>query len=339
MGKTFRNNFDYTISFVSPRLRLILQNLSDSVVKEIQEIRIRANRPVVIVAGGASCFVTSNSKTTFILSPNCISASENETFDTLNKICGYSFHSHTNDIMNGFVTLPNGSRVGVSGTAVYENGTVKSVKDISCINIRIPRNVLNVSEPVMEKLFSHGPTNLIIAGPPSSGKTTLLKDIAYQLSGGRLGKYYKVCVIDERRELFSAKSDSLMLGPNTDVISGFPKGTGIAMALRTLSPEVIICDEIGGNNEIEEIAYGMNSGVKFVLSIHAESVAELKRKKQFNELCYLSEFKNIVLLCGSDRPGTISRFVTYDEVKNENDDYSFDIVDKHGFGASYRAAN
>lgn len=339
MDKSLRENFDYTVSFISPRIRLALQGLSDAAVENIQEIRIRSNRPVVIVAAGESSFLTANSRTSYIFSQNCVIASESETADTVSKLCGYSMHSHSQEILNGFVTLPNGARAGLCGTAVYEKGEIKSVKDISCINIRIPRNVSGVSEPIMDKLFKNGVQNLIIAGAPSSGKTTLLKDIALQLSGGRLGKYYKLAAVDERGELFSGKTDYLSLGPNTDVISGFPKAEGISMAVRTLSPEVIICDEIGGENEALEISKGMNSGVKFILSIHANSAEDLKNKVQFKSLCRTNEFGNVVLLSGSAAPGTINRFLTCDEVLNENFDYTLDIVGKCRGGNDYRKAN
>lgn len=329
MNKTLKENYEYILSFISPRIRLILQNLNLSVIENIQEIRLRSNRPVVIVTSSGSSFVNSNSKITFILSDNCIVSSENEIIDTVNKVCGYSMHSHYEDILNGFVTLPNGSRVGLCGTAVYDKDSVKSVKDISCINFRIPRTVKNVSEPIMERIFSKGVENLIIAGPPSSGKTTMLKDIAYQLSSGRLGKYYKVCVIDERKELFANNSNSLLLGPNTDVISGFEKSVGIAMAVRTLSPEIIICDEIGGENDALKITEGMNSGVKFILSIHANSAEELKRKKQYTDICKSGEFNHTVLLSDSSNPCSIRKFLTYNEVINESSDNSSDIIRKY----------
>lgn len=339
MDKGLRDNFDYILSFISPRIRLALQKLSDSVIENIQEIRIRSNRPIVIVARGESSFLTSSGKTTFIVSNNCVVATENETADTVNKMCEYSMHSHYNDILNGYVTLPNGSRVGLCGTAVYEKDEIKSVKDISFINIRIPRDVKSVAEPIINKIFSQGLSNLIIAGPPSSGKTTILKDIASELSGGRLGKYYKICVIDERKELCSMKSDYLALGPNTDVISGFPKGKGIEMAVRTLSPEVIICDEIGGENEVEEISAGLNSGVKFILTMHADSPTELLKKRQLKELLKTGEFQNIALLAGSDNAGKVRRFIKCDEVLNEHFDYSFDFIDEHCNSNDYCKAN
>ena len=299
MDKVFHNSFKYTVSFISPRIKKIIEELNETTIENIQEIRLRKNKPVVIVVNGESSFLTSNSKTTYIVSNNCVLPTENEIVDTINKMCGYSMHTQTENISKGFITLKNGSRVGLSGTAVYEDGYIKSVKDINSINIRIPRNKLNLSDTVFDYFKSKGLKNIAIVGPPNSGKTTVLKDIAYQLSSGRLGKYYKVCIIDERNEI----SNNDFSGPNTDVLSGFEKDKGISIAMRTLSPDFIICDEISGTSEVLKIIDGMNNGIKFVLSLHSSSLSELKNKKIFNLLVEEASFESVVMLSDSSHPG------------------------------------
>ena len=120
MDKSFINDFNNIISYISPRIHMYLKKMSEPMIENIQEIRLRADRPVVIVTPMGSSFLTLSGKTSYIYSSNCVISSENEIVDTVNKMCGYSMHSHYEDIMNGYITLPNGSRVGICGTAVYE---------------------------------------------------------------------------------------------------------------------------------------------------------------------------------------------------------------------------
>lgn len=313
MDKTFMRSFNYTVSFISPRIKKIIEELSEATIENIQEIRLRKNKPVVIVSNGESSFLTSNSKTTYIVSNNCVIPTENELVDTINKMCGYSMHTQTENISNGFITLKNGSRIGLSGTAVYEEKHIKSVKDINSINIRIPRNILNISDSVFDYFQSNGLKNILIVGPPNCGKTTILKDIAYQLSSGRMGKYYKVCIVDERNEI----SNNDFSGPNTDVLSGFEKDRGITIAMRTLSPDVIVCDEISSANEVLKIIDGMNSGIKFILSLHSNDLEELKRKNIFKLLVSEADFDTVVLLSDSSKPGVISNIFMIERQENE----------------------
>lgn len=320
MDKVFSENFDFIISHISLRIRSVLAAMNETVKSEVQEIRLRAGRPVVIVTSKGSSFLTANSRLSLIYSDNCVKAGENEIYDTLNKMCGYSMHSHFEDLLNGYVTLKNGARVGVCGTAVYDGCEVKTVKDITGLNIRINRNINGAADSLFNSVFSDGPQNLLIAGAPSSGKTTLLKDIARQFSSGRTGRYYKVCVVDERKELFSQNAQADILGPNTDIIYGFPKDKGISIAIRTLSPEIIICDEIGSASQTQKILYGLNSGVRFILSVHAQSPEELKNKTAVMSLISEGGFKNIAFLSGSSRPGEIKEIVKAESLRYENTD-------------------
>lgn len=339
MDKSFSNNFNNIISYISPRIQMYLKKMSEPMIENIQEIRLRSERPVVIVTPTGSSFLTLSGKTSYIYSSNCVISSENEIVDTVNKMCGYSMHSHYEDIINGYVTLPNGSRVGLCGTAVYEKEKVKSIKNINSINIRIPRTVFGVSEPIFNDVYKGKLKNLLIVGPPSSGKTTMLRDLAFQLSSGRMGKYHKICVVDERKELFPSQLDIKSLGPNTDVLLGFPKGKGISMAVRTLSPDVIICDEIGTSEEASEVLNGVNCGTKFALSIHADSVEELKNKRVFKEFFELNAIDKILFLSDSSYPCKISKIINADEVLNENNNSCYDYVNVHSNIAGICKAN
>lgn len=304
---------------------MYLKSINENIIENIQEIRLRANRPIVIVNNLGSSFLTNTGKLSYILSSNCIIVTKNEIIESINKMCSYSMHNHYEDLVNGYVTLPNGSRVGITGTAVFEKENVKGIKDFDSINIRIPRIVNGVSEIILKCLYNNEISNLIIAGQPSSGKTTILKDLMYQLSSGRLGKYYKICVVDERKEIANSKDAANNIGPNTDVLLGFPKAKGISMAVRTLSPDVIICDEVGSEEEINLILDSLNSGISFILSIHANSYEELIRKHIFKKLHYDGGFKNIVLLKSNSEPGVIAKIIKQNEVIYEgncNVDYS-----------------
>lgn len=318
MDKSLLNNYQYIVSFLSPRIQMYLLKLSDDLIEKIYEIRIRADRPIMLVTSQGSAFLTNTGKISYIWSSNSVVAYKNEIEDTVNKMCGYSMHSHYEDILNGYITLPNGSRVGLCGTAIFDKDKIKGVKDISYLNIRIPRNINGISDTIFDNILKNGLDNIIIAGPPTSGKTTLLKDIEYQISSGRLGKYYKICVVDERKEICPDKRNVKSLGPNTDVLLGYPKAKGISIATRVLSPDLIICDEIGFNDEIDEIINGMNSGINFIISIHAKSFDELKHKKIYKKIINDTEINNLVLLSGKDSPGRVSKIIKIGDNCEEN---------------------
>lgn len=316
MDKILIDNLNYVLSYVSPQIQEAIRKLNTETIKHIQEIRIRLKRPVVIVTDTGCSFLTVTGKTSCILSTNCIFPDETEISETINKMCGYSMHSHYEDLLNGYITLPNGSRVGITGTAVYDKDFVKGIKNIDGINIRIPRNISGISVDIFDRVFKPGLSNLLVVGPPSSGKTTILKDLIFNLSSGKNGCFYKVCVIDERKEI-SSMSDSKIIGPNTDVLSGYPKSKGISMAVRTLSPDIIVCDEIGAN-EVDAIQSAVNCGVSFIFTVHAKNYEELINNIIYKKMKNSSCIDYVAFLKSSYEPGVIKNIIKVNEESDEN---------------------
>ena len=321
MNKNLLSDFNYIISFTTSRIQFYLSKLSFDYIKKIQEIRIRAERPIVILYETECCFLTTSGKLSNIYSTNCVITYSNEILEMVNKICGYSLHSHYEDLLNGYVTLKNGARIGLTGTAVFDKSKIKGIKDIDGLNIRIPRYVQNYSSVVFTNIYKDSVSNLLIAGPPSSGKTTMLKDLAYHLSSGKMNKLYKVCIIDERKEISTAKKSVSELGLNTDILYGYPKATGISIAVRCLSPDIIICDEIS-TEDTEEIIKAMNSGVIFIFTIHAKNYEELKNKYSYMQLYKNGCINNILIINEINNFTIISEDTIKEEVVYETDNNS-----------------
>ena len=194
-------------------------------------------------------------------------------------------------LVEGFVTAPNGNRVGIAATAVEKDGTVTAIRDVQSLNIRIAREERGCARGVLNTLFVGRLPSIIVAAPPGGGKTTVLRDLARALSGGFGGRYRKVSIVDERGE-FGGFSP----GVNTDVLTGFGKKKGIEIAVRTLSPELIVCDEIADDAEVDAIKAGFSSGVAFAVSVHIRDAEDLVHKSIIKKLYLTGEFDYVVLL-------------------------------------------
>ena len=241
-------------------------------LSQIAEIRLRAGRQSVAVDIFGGMRVCSPPLTAEELS------------DCFAEICRYSVFSFEEEIAQGFVTLDGGHRVGICGTAVTKNGSVTSFKDISGLNIRIAHQIRGCADGLYKQVFSDGLHSLLLAGRPLSGKTTVLRDLARLL-----GEHHRVVLIDSRGELSASVrgTPSFDIGLNTDALCGCEKSAGIMLAIRSLSPEVMICDEIG--NDAEAVEQAMFCGVKLIASAHASGVAELKNRAATRGLLPLFE--------------------------------------------------
>lgn len=273
----------------------ILKTAPEEIKKNAKEIKFRLGRKIAI---------TSFIETHFL---NKILLKE-EIEEIFKSICGYSIHSHTEEIKKGFITLKGGHRAGICGTAVYENNILKNIKDISSINLRIARQILNASEEILKNL-KENIGNLLIVGPPASGKTTILKDIAKNLTDK------SVAIVDTRGEIAASFYGNPQndVG-NADVFDFFNREDGIIFAIRTMNPEYIICDEIGDENDINAIKTCVGTGVKLIATAHGENIKEIKKRKIIEKILQTNAFSNIAILEGKKNPCKINSIVKVGEI-------------------------
>ena len=293
-----KNNQDFNdiVSNVSPKIKNSLIALPNEIKKEIQEICLRVNSSIVIVTSTKSFFLGSEGN----LSPEdskSFVVSQNDILETFKILCNFSIYSFQNQIKNNFITLKGGHRVGICGTAIIDGEKIINISDISSMNFRISKEIVGCSDKIFEKLgLNLGGT--LIVGPPASGKTTILRDIARKLSNTyENGKLIKVSIVDERREIAAVYQGVPQKDVGfSDILNGFPKAEGIMRALRTLSPRIIICDEIGNNEDADAIRKSLNCGVGIIASVHAESAEEISKSEKIKNILNSGAIKNVVLL-------------------------------------------
>ena len=296
-------DFTEILTNFNPFIRTSLMKIPDKIKNNIQEICIRINSSIIIFTQNKSYFVGKNGEIT-PEDPKNLLISQNDILETMKILCNFSIYSYQNQIKEGFITLKGGHRVGISGTAVINNNEIINISDISSINFRISREVLGCSDRIFDK-FGLNIGGTLIIGPPSSGKTTILRDMARRLSTSfEADKLIKVSIIDERREIAASYQGVPQRDIGfSDVLSGFPKAEGIIRAIRTLSPKIIICDEIGGIEDAEAIKKSLNSGVGIIASIHAKSTDEMANSFRIKNILSSGAIKRAVLL--DSNPGKI----------------------------------
>ncbi len=294
--------FDLAAGSLTPVLSSMLIALDEGDKARIREIRMRCRKPVVVITDKGAEFLACGGRLTPLYSELCVKTDEKEINSVFKRMCNYSVHSFGDGINKGYITLAGGHRAGVAGTAVAEKGRITAVRDISAINLRIAREIKGAANGIYKSEFADGLKSVIIAGPPSSGKTTVLRDLIRQLSGAERGRLYKTFVCDERGELAACVSgiEQNDMGINSDILTSYPKYESIMIGLRSFSPDIIVCDEVASEDEARAVETGVNSGVHFALSIHARDERELKTKSVLRRLLETGAFSDVILLSGVD---------------------------------------
>lgn len=276
------------ISFLPP-FEQLLRGVPSEVMRTASEIRIRAGRPIVIFSGTVSHIC------------GLRKATPEEIAQCVHHFGEYSLYSHEKELSEGFFSLRGGHRASFTGTAVFKNGKRESIRDYSSICLRIAREHKGIAQPLFRILSNvsdmHG---LLILGPPLSAKTTLLRDYCRLLASSS-----KVAVIDERGEIAAVHGGvpENDIGLNSDILTGFSKADGIEHAVRLLSPDYLVCDEIG--RDYRELFACSGRGITPILTAHCKSVEDIPYNEAVSGLIREKIVNYVAFVCGSPEIGRI----------------------------------
>lgn len=272
-------------------------------LKAVNEIRLRADRPVVVCVNGRNYFLSENGLTSNLSS--ALYASKIIIEDVVFRASECSIYSVNEQIKRGFIITDEAVRIGLGGNLIEENKQIKTMTNYTSVNIRVPHFVKNCSLNAFTFIANeNGIKNTLVISPPGCGKTTFLKDFVYQLS---IHDYkFNVLLLDERGELDVALSSNF-----TDKIAFASKKIGIENGIRSLSPDIIVTDELGIDEDIDAIYQASSCGVNILASCHAQSIEEFAKKPLFATIIKDKVFKRYVLLSKRNGPGTFEGI--YDE--------------------------
>ena len=269
-------NLRHITAFLPPRLKIAVENMPNETQKKTDEIRIRKIGVFSVFAGGKNLFPDENGRICRIEKALTVTKAEFE--ECIFLLCKGSVYSYDDSIRRGYIPIPYG-RAGVCGEGITEKGKMIKIKEITSVSLRIHRNIENYGRKIINIYKQTGLKGTLIYSPPGMGKTTLLRSVGLMLARGEGIRPCKVGFADEREEIILPDTNTGI----ADVFSGCPKHTAVEILTRTMSPEVIICDEITPA-DTEELIHSTGTGVFLICSCHAESKKELVAKAHIRAL-------------------------------------------------------
>lgn len=299
------------LDFVAPALRQPIERLGVDLWARAEEIRLRRERPLSLVTDTGDVWLsplglpTSDPATAYVVSAD-------DTRKTLSLVSQGSVYALEEEFRNGFVTIPGGHRVGLSGRALLEAGRLRTITHVAGLSFRLSREVKGAARPVLGRILGRAgrPRSALIISPPGCGKTTFLRDLVRLLSDGvpEMGlRGLRVGLVDERSEVAACYEGVPQrdVGLRTDVLDACPKAQGVFLLLRAMSPEVIAADEIGRPEDATALNEAASAGAAVLATAHGSSVDDLRARPMLRELLGSGLFEVFIVLSRRNGPGTI----------------------------------
>ena len=266
-------HLEYLLSILPDKIKdYLCTYLRDNPLLRLDEIRLHSYSYMCIISS------LSNIKTDLYIT-------ESDIADTVFSLCSGSIYSHFDTIKEGYISVGKGIRAGICGKASLQNGIISGISDFSSVNIRMPKRIYTAGDYIFNLLKENNfNSSILIYSAPGVGKTTILRELIYKLSS--LPSPIRFSVIDSREEIAAGMD----VDASMDLYLAYPKGTAINLATRTMTPQLIICDEISTEDETDAVLSSVNCGVHIIATTHASSFEELKAKKQILPLLNSSVF-------------------------------------------------
>lgn len=285
------------LDFLPKQISQMLNHSPPERLAELEEIRVRVNRQLELTVKGEAFFL-----------PYIVT--EEDGIQLLNKISHHSIYTLEEELRKGYITIEGGHRIGLAGKVILETGRVKAIRNISSFNIRIAKEKIGIANELIPYIYDGGWRHSMIIGPPQTGKTTLLRDIARIISSGHPSKEIqpkKVGIVDERSEIAGCVNGipQMTFGNRVDVLDGCPKAEGMMMMIRSMSPDVLIVDEIGSNEDAAAIMEAVNAGIKLIMTTHGNTMDEIRKRPTLADIMDAGIFERFIELNRSNGPGSL----------------------------------
>ncbi len=309
------------VPFLPPPIGKAIAAMQRDIWQSVEEIRLRAGRPVLMVSHLKQAFLDPDGNPTATAGA-ALQFSARDAALLMDLATESSAYALQEQLASGYLTLPGGHRLGIAGRAVIDRDRLSGLRNVSYFCLRLAREVHGAADRILPAVIDRPSSRVLstlLVSPPRCGKTTVLRDAIRQLSSGAGGlglPPLQVALVDERSEVAGSRNGmpTRDVGPCTDVMDACPKALGMFVMLRAMSPDVLATDEIGRPDDVAAIEEAARSGVAVLATAHAWGVEDLVSRPATLRLLAGGHFRRVAFLDRSHGPGTLARVCDAQEI-------------------------